>query len=101
VLLSSGDPGDEPRRVDYAPFGASTSLSSKESEGPEPPTHVKQFAGGDDACLRMVVSVAMAATIFSKHLQIGHLARLTIGCIVVISGAPGTSGLLALDRIER
>ena len=22
----------------------------KESEGPEPPTHVKRFAGGDDAC---------------------------------------------------
>src|SRR3954452_17529709 len=33
-----------------APFGASASLSFKESEGPEPLTHVKQFAGGDDAC---------------------------------------------------
>src|ERR1044072_4819914 len=50
VLLSSGDPGDKPRLVDYAPCGASTSLFFKESEGPEPSTHVKQFAGGNDAC---------------------------------------------------
>src|ERR1043166_9324392 len=50
VPLFPGDPGDTPRLVDYAPFGASASLSLKESEGPEPPTHVKQFAGGDDGC---------------------------------------------------
>ena len=52
VHLSSGDPEDKPRLVDYAPFGASTSLSFKESEGPEPPTHVKQFAGGNDGGLK-------------------------------------------------
>ena len=49
--LSSGDPEDKPRLVDYAPFGAAASLSFKESEDPESPTHVKQFAGGNDACL--------------------------------------------------
>src|SRR5881275_3856 len=40
-------------RYQVAPFGASTSLSFKESEGPEPPTHVNSFAGSDDARLHI------------------------------------------------
>src|ERR1044071_3998888 len=49
VLLSSGDPGDTPRLVDYAPFGASAPSPFRWRGHPEPPTHVKQFAGSDDA----------------------------------------------------
>src|SRR3954451_18415860 len=49
VPLFPGDPGNTPRPVTLAPFGASTSLSLEESEGPETPTHVNSFAGRDEA----------------------------------------------------
>jgi antitoxin CptB len=49
VPLFPGVPGNTPRLLPIAPFGASASLSFKESEDPETPTHVKRFAGGDDA----------------------------------------------------
>src|SRR3954465_13779461 len=49
VPLSPGDPGDTPRPLPSCAFRRFTSLSFKESEDPEPPTHVKQFAGSEDA----------------------------------------------------
>src|SRR5438309_10345682 len=53
VPLFPGDPGNTPRPVTLAPFGASTSLSCLESEDPETPTHVNSFAGRDEARLHI------------------------------------------------
>ena len=49
VPLSSGDPEDMPRPVTVAPFGASAPSLFRCRGHPEPPDHVKQFAGSDDA----------------------------------------------------
>src|SRR4051794_32839665 len=43
VPLFPGDPGNKPRPVTVAPFGASLPLFWREH--PEPPIHVKRFAG--------------------------------------------------------
>jgi hypothetical protein len=69
---------------------------SKRARFIEPTIHVKEFAGGDDAC--------------QEKAREYRVTGLTIMIAVVISTPPGTSGLLAfglektddgIDTIER
>ena len=88
VHLSSGDPEDKPRLVDYAPFGASTSLSLHESEGPEPPTHVKQFAGGNDACVRGGANeMRTLTTVIARLDRATQYSRELAACVERTTGA--------------